>query len=436
MSGLLTTGIAFAAALLLGIIGVPIGVSMGIVGVVGLWMVAGETLAWVNFQTLPYNVASQYIFVVVPMFVLMGAITSESGATGNLYTLIERLLRGARGSLLHATTIASAGFAAISGSTVVNAALFTKVALPQMIRLGYNKGVAAGCIAAAGTLAALIPPSISFVLYGILTDEPIGELFIAGIVPGLLTALAYIVVIGIMLRVRPDIAPPASAGLPFRERLEGLGSIWPIMVLAIIVVGGIYSGFMTPSSAGAVGAAGALAIAVLQRRLSMPAFRVSLESTVALTSALFMIIIGGLLFSRLLLVSGAINEIADMITAWNLDRWVFIVSIVIIYILLGAFMDGTSMLVVTLPLFYPLVKHMGFDGVWFGVVVVKLVEIAVLSPPMGMNLFAVVGASEGRVRTADMFRGIMPFICAELVVLALLIAFPAISLTLPALMRN
>lgn len=436
MSGLSITGIAFAAALLLAGLGVPIGVSMGVVGIAGLWMVAGQALAWVNFQTLPYNVAAQYTFVIVPMFVLMGSITSASGATGSLYNLIERLVRGTRGSLLHATTIASAGFAAISGSTVVNAALFTKVALPQMIRLGYDKAFAAGCIAAAGTLAALIPPSISFVLYGILTDEPIGELLIAGIVPGLLTALAYIVVIGVVLRRRPNIAPPAAPGLPFRERLVGIGSLWPILVLALIVIGGIYSGFMTPSSAGAVGAAGALAIALVQRRLTVGAFRSSLESTVALTSALFMIVIGGLMFSRLLLVSGAISEMATLINDWNIHPWVFMIAIVVIYILLGTFMDATSMLVVTLPFFYPLVKHFGFDGVWFGVLVVKLVEIAVLSPPVGMNLFAVVSASEGKISIGEMFRGIWPFVCAEIVVLALLMAFPALSLTLPQMMRN
>lgn len=436
MSGLAVTGIAFAAALLLSGIGLPIGVSMGVVGVVGLWAVTGPTLAWVNLQTLPYNTAAQYTFVVVPMFVLMGSITSVSGSTASLYNLIERLVRGVRGSLLHATTIASAGFAAISGSTVVNAALFTKVALPQMIRLGYDKAFAAGCIAAAGTLAALIPPSISFVLYGILTDEPIGELLIAGIVPGLLTALAYIVVIGVMLRLRPGIAPPAAAALPFRERFEGLGSLWPILTLAFIVVGGIYSGFMTPSSAGAVGAAGALTIALIQRRLSMTGFRSSLESTVSLTSALFMIVIGGLLFSRLLLLSGAIDEMAMIINDWNVNRWVFMVVVVVIYIVLGTFMDATSMLVVTLPFFYPLVKHFGFDGVWFGVLVVKLVEIAVLSPPVGMNLFAVVSASEGRISVGDMFRGIWPFVWAEIVVLAILIAFPSLSLFLPQMMRN
>lgn len=436
MSGLSMAAAAFVAALILAAIGLPIGVSMGVVGVLGLWAVAGSTLAWVNFQTLPYNTAAQYTFVVVPMFVLMGSLTSASGATASLYNFIERLVRGFRGSLLHATTIASAGFAAISGSTVVNAALFTKVALPQMIRLGYDKAFAAGCIAAAGTLAALIPPSISFVIYGILTDEPIGELLIAGIIPGLLTAGAYIVVIGVMLRLRPRIAPADAIGLPFRERIQGLGSLWPIMALAVIVVGGIYSGFMTPSSAGAVGAAGALAIALLQRRLSMDGFRSSLESAAALTSALFMIVIGGLLFSRLLLVTGAINEMAGIIDTWNVNPWVFLVAIVVIYIVLGTFMDATSMLVVTLPFFYPLVKHFGFDGVWFGVLVVKLVEIAVLSPPVGMNLFAVVSASEGRISIADIYRGILPFIVAEIVVLAILIAFPSLSLLLPQMMRH
>ncbi|MGB3503532.1 MAG: TRAP transporter large permease [Mesorhizobium sp.] len=436
MSGLSVTGIAFAAALVLAGIGLPIGVSMGVVGVVGLWIVTGPTLAWVNLQTLPYNTAAQYLFVVVPMFVLMGSITSVSGSTASLYTLIERSLRGVRGSLLHATTIASAGFAAISGSTVVNAALFTKVALPQMIRLGYDKAFAAGCIAAAGTLAALIPPSISFVLYGILTDEPIGELLIAGIVPGMLTAVAYIVVIGVMLKIRPGIAPPATAALPFRERFEGLGTLWPILTLALLVVGGIYSGFMTPSSAGAVGAAGALCIALVQQRLTTTGFRSSLESTVTLTSALFMIVIGGLFFSRLLLLSGAIGEMSTIINDWNINRWVFVVAVVIIYLILGIFMDATSMLVVTLPFFYPLVKHFGFDGVWFGVLVVKLVEIAVLSPPVGMNLFAVVSASEGRISVSDMFRGIWPFVWAEIVVLAILIAFPSLSLFLPQMMRS
>lgn len=436
MSGLGISGLALLVALVLSAIGVPIGVGLGVVGVLGMWVLAGSQFATTTLQTLPYNVAGQYAFVVVPMFVLMGAITSESGATQNLFSFTERLLRGFRGSLLHATTFASAGFAAISGSTVVNAALFTKVALPQMARHGYDKAFAAGCIAAAGTLAALIPPSLSFVVYGILTNEPIGQLLIAGIVPGILTALAYVVVIAIAVKLKPDLAPRPATRLAWRERFEGLSRLWPILTLAFFFIGGIYSGLMTPSSAGAVGAAGALAIALIQRRLPLAKFRSSLESTVAITSALFMIVIGGLLFSRFLLVSGAINESASFIVDAGVGGWAFLIGIVAIYIVLGMFMDPMSMLVMTLPFFYPVVKQFGFDGIWFGVIVVKLVEIAVITPPVGMNLFAVVSASEGQVKIEQIFRGVWPFVMTEVVVLAVLMLFPALSVALPRMMLN
>jgi tripartite ATP-independent transporter DctM subunit len=433
----LTIGfIAIAVMLALSLIGVPVGISMAGVAVVGLWITGGPAFALNTLMNLPFAMASDYSFVVIPMFVLMGAIASASGLTQELFSFSHLLLRATRGGLYQATILASAGFAAISGSTLVNAALFTRIALTEMLRLGYDRAFSAGCIAAAGTIAALIPPSISFVIYGLLTGESVAELLIAGVVPGVMTAVAYMIGTSFMVRAKPGLAPPPQPRASLPEIGRSAITLWATFLLAGLVIGGIYLGFTTPSGAGALGAIGALIIAVARRRLSTADLGDCLRSAAGVTAALFIVIIGGLMLTRFFLVAGTVTAATDMLQALELSPIVFMLILVVVFVVLGMFMDPLAMQVMTLPFVYPMVTALGYDGVWFGVIMVKLVELAVLSPPVGMNLFAVIGASEGKVRLPEIYRGILPFIVMEVIVLALLLSFPEISLWLPRQMFN
>ncbi len=433
----LTIGfIAIAAMLALSLIGVPVGIAMAGVAVVGLWTTGGSAFALNTLMNLPFATASDYSFVVIPMFILMGAIASASGITQELFSFSNLILRSTRGGLYQATILASAGFAAISGSTLVNAALFTRIALSEMLRLGYDRAFSAGCIAAAGTIAALIPPSISFVIYGLLTGESVAELLIAGVVPGVLTAAAYMIGTAFLVRARPSLAPAPQKRASAAEIGRSAIALWATFLLAGLVIGGIYLGFTTPSGAGALGAIGALVVAVARRRLSTADLADCLRSAAGVTAALFIVIIGGLMFTRFFLVAGTVTSATDLLQSLDLSPIVFMLILVAVFIVLGMFMDPLAMQVMTLPFVYPMVTALGYDGVWFGVIMVKLVELAVLSPPVGMNLFAVIGASEGKVKLPDIYRGILPFIVMEAIVLALLLSFPDLSLWLPRQMFN
>lgn len=433
----LTIGfIAIAAMLALSLIGVPVGLAMAAVAVVGLWTTGGAAFALNTLTNLPFAMASDYSFVVIPMFVLMGAIASASGITQELFSFSNLVLRSRRGALYQATILASAGFAAISGSTLVNAALFTRIALTEMLKLGYDRAFSAGCIAAAGTIAALIPPSISFVIFGLLTGESVAELLIAGIVLGLLTTAAYMIGTSVMVRVRPGLAPPPQPRAALAEIGRSAIALWATFLLAGLVIGGIYLGFTTPSGAGALGAIGALVIALSRRRLSAAKLADCLRSAAGVTAALFVVIIGGLMFTRFFLVAGTVTSATELLQSFELSPVLFMLLLVAVFVVLGMFMDPLAMQVMTLPFVYPMVTALGYDGVWFGVIMVKLVELAVLSPPVGMNLFAVIGASEGKVKLPEIYRGILPFIVIEAIVLALLLAFPEFSLWLPRQMFN
>lgn len=416
--------------------GIPIAFAIMLVAAAGMWISADYGFMATQFQTLPLSIASSSGFAVIPMFVLMGTFASASGIITELYTAVNRWLENVRGGLYQATAIASAGFGAISGSTVVNAAMFTRIALPEMMRLGYDRGISAGCIAAAGTFAALIPPSITFVVFGILTGESIGALFIAGLIPGILTAAVYVALIPVLIRFRPQWAPPATGSSTLGEKVRGLQGVWPMLLLVVLILGGIYTGITPPSAAGAVGAAGALVIAIARRKISSGAVWSSLRQTAELTAVLFIIIIGGVLFSRFLVVSGFVTELTDLVTGSGLSATEFLLLLVVMYFILGMFIDPLSMLVVTVPFVYPVVKSFGLDPIWFAVVLVKLVELAVITPPVGLNLFAVISASDGQVRSREMFLGVLPFVVMECLILVILVLFPGISTWLPSSMTN
>ncbi len=434
MSALAVGGIALLALLLLLALGVPVALAMGAVAAVGLYLVMGERFLFSTFESLPYALASDYTFVVIPMFVLMGVIASHAGIIGDMYTAAYRFMSGVKGSLYMATVLAQGSFAAVSGSTVVASSVFTRMALPEMLRFGYNPGVSAGCIAAAGTLAGLIPPSIAMVLYAVLTTQPIGQLLIAGIVPGILTAVVYMVGIRLFLIVRPDWAPQAVERFSWGERFSSLKRVWAIALLMFIVLGGIYGGVFPPSAAGAVGAAGALLIALSMRRITRGQIWSSLIDAARTTAIIFLIVLGGLLLSRFLIVSGFIGELRSLVIAADLSIVGFLIITVVLFILLGMFIDSVSLLVITVPFLYPIAQSLGIHPIWFGVIVVKLIEIAAITPPVGLNLYAVLASTDGKVNARELFAGVSPFILLDLVVLALLIAFPAMVLWLPQTM--
>ena len=436
MSGIESAAIAIAVLLSLLALGIPIGFAMSSVAIAGMYLVVGPTFLLSTLQTLPYNIASQYTFVVIPMFVLMGGISSRAGIISDLYTAAHRMTSSFKGGLFTATLFASAGFAAVSGSTLVSASVFSKMVLPEMKRYGYNIGVSAGCVAAAGTLAAMIPPSISMVLYAILTDQSIGALLIAGVLPGLFTLAAFTLGLRFILIFRPDWAPDNPVRYTLREKVKSLGLIWSSALLAFLIIGGIYSGLFPPSAAGAVGAAGAIVIALARRRLTLRGFGDSLKEAAQISAVIFIIIIAGLLLSRFLLVSGAITEINNYVIANAIGKTEFLIFFITVCFVLGMFVDGVSVLVITLPFLFPIAQKVGIDPIWFGVIVTKMIEIAAITPPVGLNLYAVLGSVGRQVSSGQLFRGVVPFILIEVIVLGFLVAFPEISLWLPQQMLN
>ncbi|MCR9196861.1 MAG: TRAP transporter large permease subunit, partial [Hyphomonas sp.] len=339
-----------------------------------------------------------------------------------------------KGGLYMATTCASAGFSAINGSTIVGAALFTRIALPEMNKLGYDKAASAGVIAAAGTFAAMIPPSLTMVIYGLLTNESIGQILIAGLLPGLLTAVVYLSGIMVFVRIWPKWAPKPNRCYPLRERVRSLKSVWPIALIAFIVVGGIYSGTVSPSAAGAIGAISALLVTVAMRRMNGATFKNAMAETASTTAVMFFIVIGGLAFSRLLLVTGFIDDVLVWIQALGLSPMLLMLMLVLIFLVLGMLMDPISMMVMTVPIVHPIVIGLGFDPIWFAIIMVKLIELSVITPPVGLNLFVVAGTAKGLVSIRDVYRGVLPFVFLEFLTLILLISFPQIVLFLPTLM--
>lgn len=436
MDPVLFAALAFVIVVVLVVIGVPVALSIFLVTVTGMYFLVGEIFTLSMLKTSIFTASSNYTFALIPMFVLMGEIAGASRIITDLYQACYRWIGNLRGGVYNATVLASAGFAAISGSTLVNAAVFTRVALPEIERLGLNRGFGAGCIAASGTLAAMIPPSLTMVLYGILTQESIAALLVAGILPGFLTAAVLMLTVYVSALFRKDLMPAKVESFTLREKIGGLREIWPAILLATLILGGIYTGTVSPSAAGAVGVAGAILIGLMKRRLTWALFVESLTRSVVIAASLFFIIITGLLFARLLLIGGSVGSMTEIVNNIGLEPWMFIVGVIAIYFFVGMFIDPISLMVITIPFLYPTVQTLGIDAIWFGIIIVKLVEIAAITPPIGINLFAVISTSGGRVTSREIFSGVAPFVVAELFVLLLLVMFPAISTYLPGTMMK
>ena len=421
-------------ALVLVALRVPIGLALGIVAFVGIAAVSSWSAAFSILSLIPYETAASWELSAIPMFLLMGALAFRSGLTSALFDAARLWLGWLPGGLAVATNFACAGFAAASGSSLATTLTMGRIALPEMKKAGYDMGLATGVVASAGTLGSLIPPSVMMILIGVFAQTSILKLFAAGIAPGLLSALAFALMVILRAKLQPDTAPRMVEKPTLREKLTVTAAIWPLPVLVLGVIGGIYSGVVTATEAGAFGAALTFVIALLNGALSWPVVKSSFWDALVGTATLFFIVLGAVLLTRFLAFSGLPMFLAQIMTDANVSPLGIILIAGACYLVLGMFMDPLAMQVMTLPFVYPMVTSLGYDGIWFGVIMVKLVELAVLTPPVGMNLFAVIGASEGKVSLSDIYRGILPFIVMEAFVLILLISFPELSLWLPGQM--
>ena len=423
--------ISVVALLTLLALGVPVAAALGVVGLTGMLLGAGPAFTIAQLKSLPFAVVNNYELAVLPMFVLMGIFAEASGITTQLFQTLQNWLGRVRGGLYQATVLGSAVFAAISGSTIVNAVVFTRVAYPEMVRHGYDRSFSIGCIAATGSFAAMIPPSITMVIYAIMTEQSVGRLLMAGLIPGLLTAVIYLIGIAWLVRLRPGLAPPLPPPVSLAIKLRSTLVVWPIVLLIVPVLAGLYSGLYPASAAGAMGAFLAFLVAVSRRRGVRGWLGTALADATAISCTIFAILIGGLLLSRMLVVTGVIDELVAIITMFADTPISFMILVCLLYLVLGSFLDTTSMMVVTLPFLFPAAQKLGIDPIWFGIVVVKLIEISVVTPPVGVNLFAVLSATDDQTDMRHVMKGVAPFIVLELIVLALLVAFPALSTWLP-----
>ena len=408
---------------------VPIGIAMGIAGVGGFALLSGTTPALNLLANVPLSVLTDYNLIVIPMFILMGAFASHSGMSTELFKAGRAWLGHRRGGLALASIAACGGFSAINGSSVATAATMTQVALPEMRRAGYHPGFSAGLIAAGGTLGIMIPPSVIMVLYGIMTETDITKLFAAGIVPGIMAIGFYCLVVAIVARLRPDTMPRGER-LGWGERFASLRPLWAVVVLFVFVLGGIYGGLFTVQEAAGVGAIGTLAIGMLRGRLGWKQIKAALIGALRVSSAIMMIVVGAYLFGYFLTITQFTQNAVEFLVHLPVGPYGVLALIMVGYLILGAVMDELAMILLTVPIVFPAMMQLGFDPVWFGVIVVMAVTFGMICPPVGMNVF-VINSIARDVPLGAIYKGTMPFIAVDVLRLLILCAFPALSLWLP-----
>lgn len=436
---------AFGFAILLVLILIfrmPIAFAMGAVGIVGFGYLQGLSFdnlfdfRWTGPLALATNriidTSQEYGLSVIPLFILMGNFVTKANLSGELYKASNAFLGHRKGGLAMATIVACGGFSAICGSSLATSATMAKVAMPPMRKYGYSDGLASASIAAGSTLGILIPPSVILLMYGLLTETSIRELFAAGFLPGILGILLYLVAVRYVVWRHPEKGPSAErTGLA--ERIQALKNVWGVLVLFLVVMGGIYLGVFTPSEAAGVGAGGAFLIALMRKSLTIEAIFHALIDTGRTTAMLFSVLIGALIFSDFITIAGLPAELLAFVQSFNLSAFGVILIIIAIYLVLGMVFESLSMILLTVPIFYPLVQSLGFDLVWFGIVVVVVTEISLITPPVGMNVF-VLSAVLKDVKAGTIFKGITPFWCADMVRLGLIVVFSSVALFLPELL--
>ncbi len=427
---LAVTGLLFVLLAL----GVHIGVTLGLCGFLGLLITQGEQAALAQLKTIPYNSTAVYSLGTIPAFILMGDFFNRAGYATDLYRAAYNWMGHLRGGVAMATTVGAAIFGAISGSSVANAAVFTRIALPEMVRLGYDKRLATGSIAIAGTLDALIPPSIVAVLYCLITETSIGKVLIAGFIPGIVGGIIYMIAIYLRVRLKPELAPVLRIALSWRERFVSLASMGGLIVVFGLTMGGIYTGAFTPTQAGAIGAFCALVVALLRKGFTRDVIWETFKEAASSTATILIILVGGFLFARFLAFTGIIRAFTEYLLALGLPPFGYLMAYCFMMFILGMFMEAFAMMILTLPLMFPLLISVGYDPVWLGIITIQLISIGLVTPPVGLNVYVVKGASPIPLTLEDIFIGVGPFIIAAFVLLALLIAFPQITLVLPNLM--
>jgi len=424
--------IGFVALFALMLLRVPVGMAMGLVGVSGFAYLVGGGPALKLVGQTSMRTVTDYTFGVIPMFLLMGAFVTTSGMSRELFGAANTFVGHLRGGLGIATIVACAGFAAISGSSVATAATFSTVAYPEMRRYDYPQSFATGVIAAGGTLGAMFPPSTVLAVYGIITEQDIGRLFIAGILPGLLAVSMYILTVAVIGKLRPGFLPAGvRAGAP--ERMKAIRGVWAPVLLFVFVIGGLYGGLFTPTEAGGMGAGGAFLIGVLRGRLDRADIRSSLLQATRTAAAVFTVLIGALLFGYFLTITQTPQKVTEFLTGLGVGRYGVLALIMLMYLVLGCLMDAMAMIILTVPIIFPVIKSLGFDPIWFGVIIVMTVELGLIHPPVGMNVFVIKSVVKD-VKFSTIFVGVLPFILTDLIRLVILIAFPIIALYLPTRM--
>ncbi|MGR3375465.1 TRAP transporter large permease [Salipiger abyssi] len=426
-------GIAILLVLIL--LRIPIGLSLILVSFSGLWILVGESAAWGSLGLIPYSFAAHWQLSSVPMFVLMGFVCFHAGLTKGLFDAARLWLAKLPGGLAIAGVFGATGFAAVTGSSLACSAAMGRIAIPEMMKSRYDAALATGSVAAAGTIGALIPPSILLILYGIIAQVPVGALFLGGVGVGVLTAAAYVSVIMIRVILNPDLAPRAHEDAGWGERLRALADIWPVLLLMIGVFGGLFSGVFTPTEAGAVGASLSVIIAFVKRTLTWKRMWDSLYETLMVSASIFIIAIGANMLTRFIAFSGSGDALADLVSNLEANRYVLLLGITVVYLLLGMFLDPIGAMLLTLPILLPILKDTGYDLLWFGVLLAKYLEIGMITPPIGLNVFVLKGVVGDEIALSTIFKGVLWFLLADLFIVLAVIVFPEIITFLPSLLK-
>ncbi len=426
--------IGLSAIFVLVVLGMRIAFATALVGFIGLMVMKNMTVAANVVGFLPHGIVAHYSLSVIPLFIIMGYYAFYAGLTNDIFHTARQWVGHLPGGLAVSTVLGCAGFAACTGASTASAAIMGRVAIPEMIKYGYHPRLAAGVVAASGTLASLIPPSVILVIYGIITEESIGALLIGGFIPGVISAAIYALMIYTRVKINPALGT-LQPSVSWKERFFALKGTWGVLLLIFLIIGGIYSGIFTPTEAGGAGAFGAFLMALTMRRLSLARLKESLLETGRTTIMIFSIIVGVLIFVRFLALTGLPSAFAELIIALPLPRVVIILLILSVYIFLGMFLDAIGMLMLTLPIVFPAVLALGYDPIWFGIIVVKMCEICLITPPVGLNCYVVRSVAPD-IPLEDIFRGILPFLAMDILTVALFIVFPQIITFLPSTMMG
>lgn len=411
-------------------VGTPVGFAMASAGIIGVWLLVDFDLITALLRTGPHGSTQSFTLTALPMFILMAEFLSESTIVGRLFHAARMWFGRLPGGLAIATVGAGAGMGALSGSTLAATASLSRITVPEMRKSGYDDRISLASVASAGTLATMIPPSVPLLIYGVTTETSIVDLFSAGIIPGLILATLYALTIVIWQKMRPEVAP-LTKKFSWRERFVGIGSTGPAILLVVLVLGGMYSGIVTATEAGAVGAVGALLIATAFGGLRWRGALNALRRTAEITAAIFVIVIGAKIFTQFLTLSGITQDLTTAISEAEIPAFAVLMVVLLTYVVLGMFMDAIGMMLLTLPVFFPLMMALGYDPVWFGVMVALVIELGLLTPPVGLSVYVAAGTTGGNLMTA--FRGVTRFYGAAVVMAALLIAFPFLATYLPSL---